>query len=68
MLELEAGKTTATSVNISKSGAMTDVIGTLNVSEDSYIASQLDGAADKITTLGGNAVIKGDLNTKSAGA
>ena len=28
----------------------------------------VDVAADKITTLGGNVVIKGDLNTKSAGA
>ena len=54
----EAGKTTATSVNISKSGAMTDVVGTLNVSE-AVTMTYVDATADKITTLGGNAVIKG---------
>ena len=33
---------------------MTDVLGTLNVSEAVTLTSTLDVAADKITTLGGN--------------
>ena len=57
----EIGKTTATSVNISKSGAMTDVILLMSAKQLWIIVM----TADKITTLGGNAVIKGDLNTKS---
>ena len=41
---------------------MTDVLGTLNVSEATLFDST-GMTADKITTLGGNVVIKGDLDT-----